>query len=74
MKFQPLRLNVDSSGLSDMSLVISMAFVGVVGVMTFFMLAVCFFLRRPGKMPAVLVSQLGDFERDIVSPKPKVLE
>ncbi|XP_067221107.1 interleukin-10 receptor subunit alpha [Chanodichthys erythropterus] len=44
---------------ADMSLVISMAFVGVVGVMTFFMLAVCFFLRRPGKMPAVLKSAVN---------------
>lgn len=57
-----------------MSLVLSMALIGVVGVMTFFIFAVCFFLKRPGKMPAVLVSQLGDFERDIVSPKLKVLE
>ncbi|ROL44001.1 hypothetical protein DPX16_10285 [Anabarilius grahami] len=44
---------------ADMSLVISMAFVGVVGVMTFFMFAVCFFLRRPGKMPAVLKSAVN---------------
>lgn len=48
-----------------------MVFVGVLGVMTFFMFAVCFFLRRPGKMPAVLVSQLGDFERDISFNKTK---
>lgn len=61
MKFQPLRLNVDSSCLSDMSMVIYMAVIGVVGVMTFFMFAVCIFLKRPGKMPIVLVSQLGDF-------------
>lgn len=62
MKFQLLRLDVDSSCLSDMSMVmIYMAVIGVVGVMTFSMFAVCFLLRRPGKMPAVLVSQLGDF-------------
>ncbi|XP_059370745.1 interleukin-10 receptor subunit alpha [Carassius carassius] len=43
----------------DVSLVISMAVVGVVGVMSFFMFAVCFFLRRPGKMPAVLKSAVN---------------
>ncbi len=62
------------SCLSDVSLVISMAVIGVVGVMSFFVFAVCFFLRRPGKMPAVLVSQLRDFKIISVSSKPKVLE
>uniref|UniRef100_A0A672MIK8 Interleukin 10 receptor, alpha n=1 Tax=Sinocyclocheilus grahami TaxID=75366 RepID=A0A672MIK8_SINGR len=44
---------------ADTSLLIFIAVIGVVGAMSFFMFAVCFFLRRPGKMPAVLVSQLG---------------
>lgn len=44
---------------ADASLVISMAVIGVVGVMSFFMFAVCFFLRRPGKMPAVLKSAVN---------------
>uniref|UniRef100_A0A9J8CUS7 Interleukin 10 receptor, alpha n=1 Tax=Cyprinus carpio carpio TaxID=630221 RepID=A0A9J8CUS7_CYPCA len=44
---------------ADASLVISMAIIGVVGVMSFFMFAVCFFLRRPGKMPAVLKSAVN---------------
>ncbi|XP_026138482.1 interleukin-10 receptor subunit alpha [Carassius auratus] len=43
----------------DVSLVISMSFVGVIGVMSFFMFAICFFLRRPGKMPAVLKSAVN---------------
>ncbi|KAK2881373.1 hypothetical protein Q8A67_018641 [Cirrhinus molitorella] len=44
---------------ADPSLVISIAVIGVVGVMSFFMFAVCFFLRRPGKMPAVLKSAVN---------------
>ncbi|XDV32667.1 hypothetical protein PO909_003417 [Leuciscus waleckii] len=44
---------------ADMSMVIYMAVIGVVGVMTFFMFAVCFFLRRPGKMPAALKSAVN---------------
>ncbi len=51
-----------------------MAVIGVVGVMSFFIFAVCFFLRRPGKMPTVLVSQLRDFKINAVPSKPKVLE
>lgn len=39
---------------TDLSVVISIGVIGVVGVMPLFMLLVCFFLRRPGKMPAVL--------------------
>ncbi|XP_056118460.1 interleukin-10 receptor subunit alpha [Rhinichthys klamathensis goyatoka] len=44
---------------ADMSMVIYMAVIGVVGVMTFFIFVVCFFLRRPGKMPAVLKSAVN---------------
>ncbi|XP_077065057.1 interleukin-10 receptor subunit alpha isoform X2 [Siphateles boraxobius] len=44
---------------ADMSTVIYMAVIGVVGVMIFFVFAVCFFLRRPGKMPAVLKSAVN---------------
>ncbi|XP_016355917.1 uncharacterized protein LOC107699231 [Sinocyclocheilus anshuiensis] len=44
---------------ADVSLVITMAVIGVVGVMSFFMFAVCFCLRRPGKMPAVLKSAVN---------------
>ncbi|XP_016355858.1 interleukin-10 receptor subunit alpha [Sinocyclocheilus anshuiensis] len=44
---------------ADMSLLIFIAVIGVVGVMSFFMFAVCFFLRRPGKMPAVLKSAVN---------------
>ncbi|KAK7171544.1 hypothetical protein R3I93_003988 [Phoxinus phoxinus] len=44
---------------ADMSMVIYLAVIGVVGVLTFFMFAVCFFLRRPGKMPAVLKSAVN---------------
>ncbi|KAA0702370.1 hypothetical protein E1301_Tti015719 [Triplophysa tibetana] len=38
----------------DRSLVISTVTLVVVGTMSFFMFAICFFLRRPGKMPAAL--------------------
>ncbi|KAG1951293.1 interleukin-10 receptor subunit alpha [Pimephales promelas] len=44
---------------ADTSMVIYVAVIGVVGVMTFFMFVVCFFLRRPGKMPAVLKSAVN---------------
>lgn len=44
---------------ADMSMVIYMAVIGVVGVMTFFMFAVCIFLKRPGKMPIVLKSAVN---------------
>lgn len=44
---------------ADMSLMIFIAAIGVVGVMSFFMFAVCFFLKRPSKMPAVLKSAVN---------------
>ncbi|XP_018923633.1 uncharacterized protein LOC109050535 [Cyprinus carpio] len=44
---------------ADMSLLISITTIGVVGVMSFFMFIVCFFLRRPSKMPAVLKSAVN---------------
>ncbi|XP_067307903.1 interleukin-10 receptor subunit alpha isoform X2 [Pseudorasbora parva] len=53
---------------ADMSLVICMAVIGVVGVMTFFMFAVCFFLRRPGKMPSVLKSAVNGWHPMNVGP------
>ncbi|XP_056612655.1 interleukin-10 receptor subunit alpha [Triplophysa dalaica] len=44
---------------ADRSVVISIATLGVVGTMSFFMFAICFFLRRPGKMPAALKSAVN---------------
>ncbi|XP_055051999.2 interleukin-10 receptor subunit alpha [Misgurnus anguillicaudatus] len=45
----------------DISMVIYMVTVGVVGPISVFMLAVCFFLKRPGKMPAVLKSAVNEW-------------
>lgn len=45
----------------DLSLVISMVTLGAVGTISVFMLAVCFFLKRPGKMPAVLKSAVNEW-------------
>lgn len=44
---------------ADRSLVISIVTLGVVGTVSFFMFAICFFLRRPGKMPAALKSAVN---------------
>ncbi|KAI2656081.1 interleukin-10 receptor 1 [Labeo rohita] len=66
VKVEMISDNVSNTSLArciypsaDSSLVISIAVIGVVGVTSFFMFAVCFFLRRPGKMPAVLKSAVN---------------
>ncbi|XP_051534630.1 uncharacterized protein LOC127429554 [Myxocyprinus asiaticus] len=44
---------------ADMSLVISMVILGVLGTMTFITFAICCFLKRPRKMPAALKSAVN---------------